>query len=442
MKLKFLLSAFCLLLCFGPAFAQFTTNTPSRRTNLNETASLDVTLRGDRLIIGRGSNAVTLSVTNGDTISLPMKWLVNEVEAAAVTVNGDRITSWQSIFSTNIYSGLVNTPVVPLITSNNVGMSGTNRIILGTVPTFTSSSITGYTNAYSSGSIPPLPNYQIQVSTNDGVDWFVPETTVIVTNLVSLYDANGASAASGGGSIVIYGYTTPDFIGNEVDLAGQTIFVDDPTQARAAANLTTAQAEAASAAALWATHRATTRPNIAGWGLAFDSTWSATHVSVSNETRLALGPYGGNLMTLIANHVTDTNALGQLRITNSYPSGTNLVLEVAAQNVVAALVPQYVTNVTATNWTDVGSYTSTWPLATNGLFKLTFPASPNTNTFYRVRSSIQTNGQYRVERKLLINGTLTLNATNTAPSNTSAPTHWGLLSVDGMTNQFKIPLYQ
>lgn len=388
-------------------------------------AAFRVPISGDRLILGTGSNAVTLTVTNGDTISLPMKWLVDEVEASAVTVNGDRITSWQSIFSTNNYSGLINTPILALITTNGVVMSGTNRLILGTVPTFTSATISGYTNVFTAGSIPPLPDYRIEVSTNGGADWFTTQESVLVTNMVSFYDANGASSGGGGGNIVIYGYATADYIGNTVDLAGQTIYVDDPTNSRAAANLNTAQAQATLAAALWGTHTATAKPNLAGFGLNLDRTWTINHASVSNETRIHLGPYGESLLSFAANHVPATG-FGSIVITNTTFTPTNLTLLVDSRNVVAALIPQFVTNVTATNWADVASYTTTWPLATNGLFTLVIPTT--SNTFYRVRMA--TNATYTAMRRLTTSGSFAATNGVIHPSLSAAPT----LTQIGATN--------
>lgn len=415
----------CWLLTTACALAQFDTTPPSVRADLDAAASLDVTLRGDILIIGRGSNAVTLTVTNGDTISLPMKWLVKEIEASAVTVNGDRITSWQSIFTTNNYSGLINTPIEALITTNGVALSGTNRIILGTVPTFTSATIKGYTNVFTAGTIPPLPDFRVEVSTNGGVSWFVAQETVTVTNLVSFYDASGASSGGGGGNVVIYGYATADYIGNSVDLAGQTINVDSPANSRGVANLATAQAEAASAAARWSTHAATVKPVLAGFGLNLDRTWAINHVSASNATRITLGPYGEPLLSLEANHIPATG-FGRIVITNTTFTPTNLTLLVDSQNVVAALIPQFVTNVTATNWADVASYTSTWPLATNGLFTLVIPTT--SNTFYRVRMA--TNGTYAPTRLLTVSGSLAVTNGVIHPSLSAAPT----LAQIGATN--------
>jgi len=408
-------------------------------------SNFNIILVTNSLTLGTGSNAVTwtsegtpdgsLSVSNliaSGTITGPMHGTniiaatieTNQMSAAAhaLYIDGDTIT------------GITQNSEVIVFQTNNVVISGTNRLWFGLFTNFVRAEITlPYTNVFTAGSIPPLPDYRLETSTN-GTDWESGLETTTNSVYVSLYDANAASAAGFATAITIWGYSDETTFGTVIDLAGQDLQVDTLTNSRSVVNLSLSQTVASGIAytnaAAWATHTATARPQLAALGLGFDNKWTATHSTGTNESSLALSVWGTRLLTLTANDVTTPANAGKTYLSSFVVSGTNITATVLASNVVAALVPQFVTNnASATNWADVASYTSSYPFTTNGQYTLGWGKPTWTNdTFYRIK--MVTNGTYTAVRSVTASGTFAATNGVIHPSLSAAPT----LAQIGATN--------
>lgn len=312
---------------------------------------------------------------------------------------------------------LTDKPETLLLSTNAVTVS-TNRVLLGTFPSFTRGSINGYTNAYTG--LPVLPNYGLQLSTNSGVDWFDGTTfsadtseAINGTVMVSLYDANGTSGGYAS-NILVYGFATNATVG-DVDLFGVNLIGDTGTNSRSYVNRDTATNIASEMAfdyvSDWAAYPASERPQLRALGLAWSQKWSTWHSASSNTTTLNFGPYGQSMFAMTANDVTDTN-LTSLFIESLNQGATSVVMTVASSNVVAAIVPQSTTNLADDSWADLASYTSTYPNSTNGIYTLTWDLPDYTPTYYRVRSAAggtdySTVRQFTLAGDVTITGSLT-----------------------------------
>lgn len=360
----------------------------------------------DALISGSSGNYYTNSTDSAGVISSDGKSIGTNIPPQVVTTNslssdftnsagtisiapalkivpdGISLTITNTTLSTpaSIPGGLVvltNLDLTPYFTNAVAGtnipvFSVTNRLIIGTVPSFYSAIISGFVPI---SPMNPSGTMNVEVSTDGGATWSGTGYNGVTFNqtvLVSIYDGGGGDDTAT--NLLIYGFERPTYAGITNDYRNQIFKVDDPSvgDPREAANVETASSVATQVRAYWSNDKAKSDVNLDLHDLIFGPVFRE-HVE-SGVWQLK-----ANNLPLIS--VTPGSSAGTPPDIESIAiNGTNLLFSVLTTE---SPKIQYKINLSDALWTDLPSQTSWY---SNSLWWVSAPA-PNdvtsTNAYFR-----------------------------------------------------------
>ncbi len=298
-------------------------------------------------------------VTNGGALT----WTTNAGGGVLSVTNYS--VSIQSLVDSGTYVSL-NTNVYTQFPFFSFAL--TNRMLLGTVPSFAGATITGFTEATNGGLT--FPNNDVQFST-DGTNWLGSQNVSYIPVFVSLYDGNGLADTFSNVSVLSFAST--NLLGTTNDFTGQITLVTQINDPRSVVTVQGANAIGASQSALWSAYPAVSSVNAAGNGIALNGIWSVTTPS----NRIAINNFGMPL--LMASPIAVTNAPPTISLISVT---TNIVLEVNSQTPPSA---QYATNLYNATWFALPSAVLTF---SGGNYYITAPLVAGvTNIYFRAVSS-------------------------------------------------------
>lgn len=240
----------------------------------------------------------------------------------------------------------------------------TNRLILGTVPSFAAAEITGFAQPTNAGLV--FPNYDVQWSL-DGTNWNGSISNTVLPVLVSLYDPT--ALADTYSNVTVYSYAETNLLGTTNDFTGQITLVTQISDSRSAVSVAGADGIAAMAAATWSQYPAQANVNLAGDGLTFNGIWSVNNPS----NAFVLSGYGKSFLSLAPTIVSNTPP-----VMVSVSVTTNIVLQIQSQIPPTA---QYATNLYGVVWASLPGQVTT---LSGGYYYVTAPLVAGvTNIYFR-----------------------------------------------------------
>jgi hypothetical protein len=243
-----------------------------------------------------------------------------------------------------------------------------------------------------------LLNQIIEWTTNDTV-WHETEPSADLRFSFSTYkvriraDADllppGATPIAHLARVMLYGHNSPAIMGQTNDFGGIIIRVDNPISKRDAVNLQTLEAKleayvpGGATASTWSQHPAIDSVDLAGNSLVLDTRYT---LSIDGDT-LEL-TYIGSPVLEIMGPSTCT-----VRIVSFRLDGTNITADVTG-GIGWRPYPEWSTDLVSGVWTTLSTnqFTSTYPVPTNGTFRLTWAMDLEPSTFWRISASNETVG--------------------------------------------------
>jgi len=269
--------------------------------------------------------------------------------------------------------GSLNGGQYPSLNTNLTGIFSSfsfltnSRIIIGAVPSFKSSLLTGNFSG-ATGLTPPTGSVTVQISTDGGNTWN-NSGGVTVPCLVSLYDSG--AEADGATNLTVYSYVNPTVVGQTNDLTSQTLLVTSSTDPRSVCSVATAATSAAAAVPLWANSPAVNNVNLSGHSLIMSGDWTFNTVT---ESTLNLTGDGNIIASFNPGVVSGSKCVFQ----NLTKTGTNLTFQLSSPSTPTI---QYETNLSASAWATLPSQ-SNW--FAGGYYFVSAPALASvTNCFFR-----------------------------------------------------------
>lgn len=325
------------------AIGVYVTNT---FTNFNITAA----------VIGTGSNAVTLTPTNGGVETLA-PWTVGSVNSAgdvsapAFVLNGTRITAWPSGGTNGIVNNAGNIEIEVAYSTNLAAVSGLTN--LG-----------WFTNGYYAATWTSTNGDALSLeSSTDGASWATASASTngqylrIVVELATL-----AGGTPGVSDLVIYSIVPGGGYGGTNDFRTTTVLADSPASPDQVA--TKQYVDEAAVPRSWSLYSATGPVRLGGHSLDLGSAWSmVVVVNVSNELRCALQFGGTTVMELSPGFIALTNASIATNL-----AFTRLLVPTNTPGPFRVLAS---TN-SMTTWREV-AVTNSYPTAIGNSYEITFP---------------------------------------------------------------------
>lgn len=241
-----------------------------------------------------------------------------------------------------------------------------------------------------------------------GTSWVGWEPTNVPVT-VRLYSTYGPGGGEGVliTNIVATSFQRPDLFNSTANTAGERILVDDPQLPRQAVNLQTLQtAISNNTAAGWSQYPAVTDVDLSTKRLLMGNGWSMfgsngvyimTSVSSwSDASGLTIANNGVSVLTT-------SNGMQGCSITNYTLVTNTMSLWVATNNVVTNVFPEYSTNLMASYWDPINTYTSTYPTASNGSYRVSFALPSGSPLFFRIMQRVSP-GTVNINADLTVQG--------------------------------------